>query len=155
VSQSYASYWPTSIPIAHLPRVALWKDYSASELRDACVRYAASQHNWSSDCPTFKLCKQLPFSSEPNTQGGTYREWRPIRGTQWAWWLEHPTGKFKFFDLRTGLELGVLDGGCWVSDAIVSVDSPVEWVLCYWRTRGGYVTPRPSTRRFPMTLDFP
>lgn len=43
-------------------------------------------------------------------------------------------GYMRFFDLKTGLEIGQLRVGRWLSDAIVSVVSPVEWVICYWRT---------------------
>ena len=67
-------------------------------------------------------------------QRGRKGEWRPIRGTQWAWWLDRSMGYMRFFDLRTGLQIGELGVGCRLSDAIVSAISPVEWVLCYWRT---------------------
>jgi len=131
------AYWPRSVPTAHLPRLAPWNGYSASELREAYVRYAASHHWWESPSPTVQPPLRLPFPPGPYSDRLFVRQcWRSIRGTRWAWSLQHLTGEISFYDLRTGLHIGKWSAGGWVNNALIESRSPNHWVLCHWH---GYV----------------
>jgi hypothetical protein len=127
------AYWPSVVPVAHLPRPAPWNRYSASELREAYVRYAASHRVWESPSPAFQ---RLPL---PNCHD-FYQRWRSIQGTRWAWSLHRITGEISFCDLRTGLDIGRWNAGGWVNDALIESRSPNHWVLCHWKTHSTYET---------------
>jgi len=127
------SYWLRSVPAAHLPRAAPWNSYSASELREACVRYAASYHWWGSPSPTVHPPFRLPPPHGPDSDQHESFRWRSIRGTRWAWSLQHFTGDISFCDLRTGLHIGKWSAGGWVSDALIESRSPNHWMLCHWK----------------------
>ena len=134
------AYWPRSVPAAHLPRPAPWNSYSASELREACVRNAASHRWWESPSPTVHPPLRLPLPHGPNPDRGVcLNEWRTIRGTRWAWSLRRETGEISFCDMRTGLHIGKWSAGGRVTDALIESRSPNHWVLCHWKNIGGYV----------------
>ena len=126
-SQAWASYWSKLVPVAHLSRPAPWHSYSPSELRDAHIRYAATHRRWESPSPTFKppLCLPPPYGSQ---------HWRLIRGTHWAWSLQHSTGKVSFCDLRARLVIGNWSARGRVVDAFIESRSPNECVLCHWKS---------------------
>ncbi len=136
-SQAWASYWSKLVPAAHLSRPAPWHSYSPSELRDAHIRYAATQHRWESPSPGFKPPLRLP---PPQTSNGNVDHslfWRFIRGTRWAWSLQHSTGEVSFCDLRAGLVIGKWSARGTVVDAFIESRSPNECVLCHWNTNKG------------------
>ncbi len=133
-SQAWASYWSKLVPEAHLSRPAPWHSYSPSELRDAHIRYAASQRRWESPLPTFKPPIRLPPSQGSNVSLDYPQRWRLIRGTRWAWSLQHSTGKVSFCDLRTGLVIGKWSARGPVIDAFIESRSPNECIICHWKT---------------------
>ena len=132
-SQAWTSYWSKSVPTAHLSRPAPWHDYSPSELRDAHIRYAASHRQWESPSPTFKPPLRLPPPLDPDGYIDHSQCWRFIRGTRWAWSLQHWTGEVRFCDLRAGLVIGKLNAGGLVLNAFIESRSPNECVLCQYR----------------------
>ena len=133
-SQARASYWSKLVPAAHLSRPAPWNSYSPSELCDAHIRYATSHRQWESSSPTFKPPLRLPHPQGSNGLIQESQRWRPIRGTRWAWSLQHWTGEVRFCDLRTGVVIGKLKAGGLVPNAIIESRSPNECVLCHWKT---------------------
>ena len=133
-SQVWAPYWSKLVPAAHLSRPAPWHSYSPSELRDAHVRYAATHHQWESPSPIFKPPLRLPPPRGSNGYRRYSQRWRPIRGTRWAWSLQHWTGQVNFCDLRTGLDIGNWSAGSPVIDGFIESRSPTECVLCHWKT---------------------
>jgi len=133
VSQACASYWSKLVPTAHLSRPAPWHSYSPSELRDAHIRYAATRRRWESPSPTFKPPLQLTPLQGPYVS----QCWSFIRGTRWAWSLQHSTGEVSFCDLRTGLFIGKWSAGGPVMDAFIESRSPNECVLCHGKTNQG------------------
>jgi len=139
VSLECPAYWPRSVPAAHLPRAAPWNSYSASELREASVRYAASHHWWESPSPTVHPPLRLPPPHGPDSDQYASFRWRSIRGTRWAWSLQRSTGEIRFCDLRTGLHIGKWSAGGWVTDVLIESRSPNHWVLCYWNNNKGCV----------------
>ncbi len=130
-SQAWASYWSKSVPAAHLSRPAPWHSYSSSELRDAHIRYAASQRRWESPSPAFKAPIRL---APPQTSNGLdySQRWRLIRGTRWAWSFQHSTGEVRFCDLRAGLVIGKWSARGPVVDAFIESRSPHECILGTW-----------------------
>ena len=139
-----STYWPSSVPVAHLPRPASWSSFSPTELREAYVKYAASHRGWESPSPTFQPPFRLPLPRGPNGDQDFYLRWRSIRGTRWAWSLRRSTGEITFCDLKTGLDIGKWNAGGWVTDALIESRSPNHWVLCHWKTNwaddtSGYV----------------
>ena len=132
-SQAWTLYWYKSVPAAHLPRPASGHSFSPSELRDAHIRYAATQCRWESPLPTFKPPLRLPFPS--NGYVDYSQRWRPIRGTRWAWSFLDSTGEVNFCDLRSGLAIGKWSARGPVIDAFIESRSPNECVLCHWRTK--------------------
>src|SRR5258706_537186 len=135
-SQAWASYWPKLVPAAHLSRPAPWHSYSPSELRDAYIRYAATQRRWEFPSPTFKPPTRLPSPQSPNGVDYSQR-WRLIRGTRWAWSFRRSTGDISFCDLRAGLVIGKWSARGPVMDAFIESRSPHEYVLCHWKTNQG------------------
>ena len=133
-SQARASYWSKLVPAAHLSRLAPWHSYSPSELRDAHIRYAATHRRWQSSSLAFKPPLRLPPPRGSNGYLGYSQRWRPIRGTRWAWSLQHLTGDVSFCDLRAGLVIGNWSAGSPLIDAFIESRSPTECVLCYWKT---------------------
>ena len=138
-SQSWASYWSKLVPAAHLSRPAPWHSYSPSELRDAHIRYAASHHQWESPLPTFKPPLRLPPPQGSNSSVHYSQRWRSIRGTRWAWSLQHSMGEVSFCDLRAGLIVGKWSAGGSVIEAFIKSRSPNECTLCHWRGVSEYV----------------
>src|SRR5258706_1523617 len=136
-SQAWASYWSKSVPAAHLSRPAPWHSYSPSELRDAHIRYAATHRRWESPTPTFKPPLPLPPPQGPNGYVDYPRRWRLIRGTRWAWSLQHSTGEVSFCDLRTGLVMEKWSARGPVIDAFIESRSPHEYLLFHWKTNKG------------------
>ncbi|SRR5258706_11912409 len=134
-SQAWASYWSKLVPSAHLSRLAPWHGYSPSELRDAHIRYAATQRRWESRSPTFKPPLRLSSPQSPNGYVDYSQRWRSIRGTRWAWSFLSSTGEVNFCDLRSGLAVGKWSAGGSLIDAFVESRSPNESVLCYWKTK--------------------
>ena len=133
-SQAWASYWSKLVPVAHLSRPAPWHSYSPSELRDAHIRYAASHRQWESPSPTFKPPIRLQPPQDSIGYPNHSRYWRLIRGTRWAWFLQHSTGEVRFCDLRAGHVIGKWNAGGRVLDAFIESRSPNECVLCHWMT---------------------
>ena len=133
-SQASASYWSKLVPTAHLSRPAPWHSYSPSELRDAHIRYATSHRQWESPSPPFKPPFRLPLPQGLNISLDYPPRWRLIRGTHWAWYLEHSTGEVGFCDLRTGLVVGQWSAGGPVIDAFIESRLPNEFVLFHWKT---------------------
>ena len=133
-SQAWASYWSKLVPVAHLSRPAPWHSYSPSELRDAHIRYAASHRQWESLSPTFKAPLRLPPPQDINGYINHSQRWRSIRGTRWAWSLQHSAGKVSFCDLRTGRVIGNWSAKGPVVDAFIESRPPNECVLCHLKT---------------------
>ena len=133
-SQAWASYWSKSVPTAHLSRPAPWHSYSPSELRDAHIRYAATQRRWESPLAIFKTPLRLPLPQGSNVSLDYPQRWRSIRGTRWAWSLQYSTGKVSFCDLRTGLVIGKWSARGPVMDAFIESRSPNECALCHGKT---------------------
>ena len=134
-SQVWASYWSKLVPAAHLSRPAPWHTYSPSELRDAHIRYAATHRRWESLSPIFKLPFRLPHPQGSNDYVQLAQRWRPIRGTRWAWSLQHLTGDVRFCDLRSGLSIGYWSARGPVIDAFIESQSPNECILIHWKTK--------------------
>ena len=134
-SQAWASYWSKLVPAAHLSRPAPWHSYSPSELRDAHIRYAATHRRWESPSPRFKPPFPLPHPQGSNDIVGNSQRWRPIRGTRWAWSLQHRMGEVSFCDLRSGTLLGRWSAGGPVIGAFIESRSPNECVLIHWKTK--------------------
>jgi len=133
-SQTWASFWSKLVPAAHLSRPAPWHSYSPRELRDAHIRYAATHRRWESPSPTFKPPIRLLPPHGPNVSP---QRWRLIRGTHWAWSLQHSTGEASFCDLRSGLAVGKWSARGPVIDAFIESRSPNECVLCHWTSNQG------------------
>jgi len=136
-SQAWALYWSKSVPAAHLPRLAPWNSYSPSELRDAHIRYAATLRRWESPSPTFKPPLRFPPPPGSNAHQVYALYWRLIRGTRWAWSLHYLTGEVNFCDLKTGLVIGKWSTRGPVIDAFIESRSPIECILCHWKTKQG------------------
>ena len=133
-SQAWSSYWSKLVPAAHLSRPAPWHSYTPSELRDAHVRYAATHRRWESPSPIFKPSVRLPSTQSLNSNVDDSQRWRLIRGTRWAWSLQHSTGEVSFCDLRSGLVIGKWSARGPVIDAFIESRSPNECILCHWKT---------------------
>ena len=133
-SQAWASYWSKSVPAVHLSRPAPWHSYSPSELRDAHIRYAATRRRWESPSPNFKPPFRLPPPRGINIHLNKSQHWRSIRGTRWAWSLQHWTGEVIFCDLRDGLVIGKWNAGGPVIEGVIESRSPNECLLCHWET---------------------
>ena len=136
-SQAWASYWSKLVPAAHLSRPAPWHSYSPSELRDAHIRYAATQRRWESPSPIFKPPLRLPPPQTSNGYVDHFLFWRLIRGTRWVWSLQHSTGEASFCDLKAALVIGRWSARCPVIDAFIESRSPNECTLFHWKTNEG------------------
>ncbi len=136
-SQAWPPYWSKLVPAVHLSRPAPWHSYSPSELRDAHIRYAAAHRQWESPSPTFKPPLRLPSPQTSNGYLHYSQRWRLIRGTRWAWSLQHGTGEVSFCDLRSGLVIGKWSARGPLIDAFIESRSPNECVLCHWKTNQG------------------
>ena len=134
-SQAWVSYWSKLVPAAHLSRPAAWHSYSQSELRDAHIRYAATHRQWESPSLKFRPLFRLLHPQGSNGIADSYQRWRSIRGTRWAWSLQHSTGKVSFCDLKTGRVIGNWSARCSVIDALIESRSPAECVLIHWTTK--------------------
>ena len=132
-SQTWAPYWSKLVPVAHLSRPAPWHSYSPGELCDAHIRYAASHRQWASPSPSFKPPLRLPPPQGTNGYLDHSQRWRPIRGTRWAWSLQHSTGEVRFCDLRAGLVIGKWSARGPMIEAFVESRSPDECILCHWK----------------------
>ena len=133
-SQAWVSYWSKLVPAAHLSRPAPWHSYSPSELRDAHIRYATTHRRWESPSPTFKLPLRLPPPQDSNGRLDNSQRWSSIRGTRWAWSLQHSTGSVCFCDLKAGRVIGEWSAKGPVVDAFIESRSPNECFLCHWMT---------------------
>ena len=133
-SQTWTSYWSKLVPAVHLSRPAPWHSYLPSELRDAHIRYAATHRRWESASLTFKPPFRLPHPQGSNGYLHDSGRWRLIRGTRWAWSLQHLTGEVRFCDLKAGLVIGKWNSGDRVIEAVLESRSPNECVLCHWMT---------------------
>ena len=133
-SQASASYWSKLVPAAHLSRPAPWHSYSASELRNAHIRYAATHRRWESPSPMFRPLFRLPHPQSSNDIMDHFRRWRPIRGTRWAWSLQPSTGEVCFCDLKSGLFMGRWSARGPVLGAFIESRSPNECFLIHWKT---------------------